>query len=173
MNRSCSPQAPEADCGACGFRAVMRAVVGNVSIITAGIGDDRSGLVATSMVSLSIDPPTILACVNRSSSTWPVIARYRHLGVSCLAAHHEAIAERFSGFDGTSGVDRFDGAEWFALRTGAWLLRGANAVLDCTVEEMLDRGSHSIVIGAVAAARTSDANDALVYWKNGYRALCV
>lgn len=155
------------------FRSAMRTVVGNVSIITAGIGDDRSGLVATSMVSLSIDPPKIIACVNRSSSTWPVIARYRHLGVSCLAAHHGAIAQRFSGFGGTKGADRFDGAEWFALRTGAWLLRGANAVLDCTVEEMLDRGSHSIVIGAVATARTSDANDALVYWKNNYLALRV
>ena len=49
---------------------------------------------------------------------------------------------------------------------------GVNAVLDCTVEEMLDRGSHSIVIGA-APQRTSHANDALVYWRNSYRAPCI
>ena len=58
------------------FRAAMRLIVGNVSVITAGVGDDRSGLVVISVVSLSAEPPKVIACVNRSSSTWPVIERY-------------------------------------------------------------------------------------------------
>ncbi|WP_440983744.1 flavin reductase family protein [Shinella sumterensis] len=153
------------------FRGAMGMVVGNVSIITAGVKKDRSGMVASSVVSLSADPPKIIACINRSSSTWPLIVQYRHLGVSSLAVRHKAIAERFSGFDGTKGVDRFVGAEWTTLETGASLLQDANVILDCALDEMIDRGTHSIVIGTVVAARTRETDDALVYWRKAYRPL--
>ena len=151
------------------FRAAMRMIVGNVSVITAGTGDDRTGLVVISMVSLSANPPKGIACVNRSSSTWPVIERYGHFGVSSLAACHQAVAERFSGFGGIKGPDRYAGAEWFTLETGALLLEGATAVFDCRLDEMIDRGSHSIVVGSVAAVRTNDVGEALLYWRGAYR----
>jgi flavin reductase (DIM6/NTAB) family NADH-FMN oxidoreductase RutF len=151
------------------FRAAMRMIVGNVSVITAGVGDDRTGLVVISMVSLSASPPKVIACVNRSSSTWPVIERYRHFGVSSLAADHQPVAERFSGFGGIKGIDRYVGAEWFALVTGASLLKGATAVFDCRLDEMIDRGSHSIIVGSVAAVHTNDIGEALLYWRGAYR----
>jgi len=151
------------------FRAAMRQIVGNVSVITAGIGGDRSGLVVISMVSLSARPPKVIACVNRSSSTWPLIERYHHFGVSSLAGHHQAVAERFSGFGGIKGVDRYAGAEWITLETGASLLKDATAMFDCRMDEMIDRGTHSIVVGSVAAVRTNPAESALIYWRGGYR----
>ncbi|QND68581.1 flavin reductase family protein [Mesorhizobium loti] len=157
--------------GVADFRAAMRLIVGNVSVITAGTGEDRSGLVVISVVSLSAEPPKVIACVNRSSSTWPVIERYRHFGVNSLGPRHQRVAERFSGFGGIKGKDRYEGAEWMTLKTGALLLSDAVAAFDCSLDEMIDRGTHSIVIGSVEAVRTRDAGQALIYWRGGYRPL--
>lgn len=160
-----------ADAGA--FRSAMRLIVGNASIITAGVGEDRSGLVVISVVSLSAEPPKIIACVNRSSSTWPVIERHGHFAVNSLGPQHQKVAERFSGFGGAKGVERYAGAEWTTMKTGASVLVDAVASFDCSLDEMIDRGTHSIIIGSVEAVRTQDAGDALVYWRGAYRPLRV
>jgi flavin reductase (DIM6/NTAB) family NADH-FMN oxidoreductase RutF len=153
------------------FRDAMRAFVGNCSVITVGDGDEASGLVVTSAISLSADPPLLLACVNRSASSHPLLARYGRFGWSSLGAAHQAVAERFSGFGGVKGPDRYAGAEWETAVTGAQLLRGAPTAFDCTVEEMIDRATHSIVIGRVQAIRTTPGAGALIYWQGGFRAL--
>ncbi len=153
------------------FRSAMRLIVGNVSVITAGIGEDRSGLVVISVVSLSAEPPKVIACVNRSSSTWPVIERHRHFAVNSLGPQHQLVAERFSGFGGVKGGDRYTGAEWTTLKTGASVLVDAVAAFDCSLDEMIDRGTHSIIIGSVEAVRTRDLGEALIYWHGAYRPL--
>jgi flavin reductase (DIM6/NTAB) family NADH-FMN oxidoreductase RutF len=79
------------------------------------------------------------------------------------------VAERFSGFGGVKGAARYDGAEWITAETGAKLLADAPVALDCRVEEMIDRASHSIVLGRVVAIRTGTPQDALIYWHGGYR----
>lgn len=81
------------------------------------------------------------------------------------------MAERFSGFGGIKGKDRYESAEWVTLKTGAALLSDAVAAFDCSLDEMIDRGTHSIVIGSVEAVRTRDAGQALIYWRGGYRPL--
>jgi flavin reductase (DIM6/NTAB) family NADH-FMN oxidoreductase RutF len=153
------------------FRDAMRAFVGNCSVITVGEGDEASGLVVTSAISLSADPPLVLACVNRATSSHPLLARYGHFGWSSLGAAHQAVAERFSGFGGVRGAARYDGAEWETAVTGARLLKGAPTAFDCSVEEMIDRATHTILIGRVRAIRTTLGAGALIYWNGGYRAL--
>ncbi len=153
------------------FRDAMRAFVGNCSVITAGDGADASGLVVTSAISLSADPPLLLACVNRTASSHPLLVRYGRFGWSSLGAAHQGVAERFSGFGGIKGPDRYAGAEWETAVTGAQLLKGAPTAFDCTVEEMIDRATHSIVIGRVRAIRTTPGAGALIYWNGGFRAL--
>jgi len=153
------------------FLGAMRHFVGSVSVITVGQGDDLSGLVVTSAISLSADPPLVLVCVNRTSSSWPLLGRYGFFGVNALAAHHQPVAERFSGFGGVKGAARYEGADWVSAETGAQLLADAPVALDCTVEEMIDRATHSIVIGRVRAIRSNDPQAGLIYWHGGYRAL--
>lgn len=153
------------------FRDAMRAFVGNCSVLTVGDGDDASGLVVTSAISLSADPPLLLACVNRTASAHPLLVKYGRFGWSSLGADHQAVAERFSGFGGVKGAARYEGAEWETAVTGARLLKGAAAAFDCTVEEMIDRATHTILIGRVRAIRMTPGAGALVYWNGGYRAL--
>lgn len=153
------------------FRDAMRAFVGNCSVITVGDGDEASGLVITSTISVSSDPPLLLACVNRSASSHPLLVREGRFGWSSLGAAHQAVAERFSGFGGVKGPDRYAGAEWETAVTGARLLKGAPAAFDCTVEELIDRDTYSAVIGRVRAIRTTPGAGALIYWNGGFRAL--
>lgn len=153
------------------FRDAMRAFVGNCSVITVGDGDRSSGLVVTSAISLSAEPPLLLACVNRSSSSHTLLAEFGRFGWSSLGAAHQAVAERFSGFGGVAGAARYEGAEWETAVTGARLLKGAPAAFDCEVEEMIDRATHSILIGRVRAIRTTPGAGALIYWNGAYRAL--
>ena len=153
------------------FTNAMRALVGNCSVITVGEGADISGLVVTSAISLSAAPPLLLACVNRSSSSWSLLDKYRKFGWSSLGADHQKIAENFSGFGGVTGADRYEGADWEVAETGALLLRGAPAAFDCEVEEMIDRATHSTVIGRVRAIRECEHAGAMVYWNGSFQPL--
>lgn len=159
--------APEATA----YRTAMRHFAGNVSIITVGTGEFRSGLVATSTVSLSMEPPLMLVCVNRSSSSRPLFEHYGHFGVNALAPHHQPIAERFTGQGGIKGADRFALGEWRSGPSGAPLLVGATVALDCEIEDMIEKSTHTILIGRVRSIEIGEESGALVYWRGGYRPL--
>ena len=153
------------------FKTAMRGLVGACSLITVGQGDDRNGLVVTTGVSLTAEPPMVLACINRASSCWPLIGRYGMFGLSVLGGSHQPVAERFSGVSGTKGAARYDGADWVTEHTGAMLLADAPVAFECRVEEMIDRGTHSILIGRVMHIRTQPDQGALLYWHGAYRDL--
>jgi flavin reductase (DIM6/NTAB) family NADH-FMN oxidoreductase RutF len=168
MNTGAGIATDEVQDAAEGFRDAMRQLPGGVSVITAGIGADRSGMTVTSVSSLSADPPSLIVCISRQSSTWPLLLRHGVLGVNILRADQRAIADRFAGCGGLNGPARFADAPWFTLVTGASLLADALAALDCEVEDLIDRHSHSIVIGRVRAVRVPEGDAGLVYWRSRY-----
>jgi flavin reductase (DIM6/NTAB) family NADH-FMN oxidoreductase RutF len=153
------------------FRGAMRHLVGGVSVITAGRGDDITGMTVTSVSSLSVDPPTLIVSINRASSTWPLLKRHGFFGVNILTSDQTDIAERFSGKDGLKGRDRFAGGEWVMRASSAPLLVGALAAVDCEVEEVIERHSHAIVIGRVRDLLLSKRGSALGYWHGSYVAI--
>jgi flavin reductase (DIM6/NTAB) family NADH-FMN oxidoreductase RutF len=153
------------------FKAAMRHLFGGVSVITVGDGDSRNGLTVTSTLPVSAEPPTILVCVNRGSSSWPVMVAERRFCVNVLDARHETIADRFSGRGGVKGPARYSGADWRQFATGAWGLADALAVIDCVVEEFVERHSHAIVIGGVMHVEVGVGRRALVYGHGRYRAI--
>lgn len=151
------------------FKEAMRHLAGAVSVITVGRGADRTGFTATSVSSLSIDPPSVLVSLNRSSSSWPVLQRHGSFAVNVLAHDQRHIADRFAGFGGIKGNDRYQGGEWSELVTGTSALSDALVVLDCELEEAIDRHSHAILIGRVKAITVRGEAQPLVYWHGGYR----
>jgi len=153
------------------FKQAMRHLIGGVSVITAGSGEIRTGLTATSAISLSLDSPTMLVCVNRDASAWPVIQRERHYCVNILDSRHQGLADRFAGRGGVNGAARYEGARWRQFATGAWGLEDALAVVDCAVEEIIERHSHAIIIGAVKWVHLGGGSEALVYGHGSYRSL--
>ncbi len=151
------------------FRQAMRRLAGGVGLITVGSGADRTGLTATSVTSLSAEPPRLLVCINRDASAWPLIAEYGAFGVNLLGANQQDLADRFAGKTGEKGAARFAGTRWKSLATGAPLLEDALAAIDCTVEEIIERHSHAIVIGRIEAVDIGQWSDPLLYWSGLYR----
>jgi flavin reductase (DIM6/NTAB) family NADH-FMN oxidoreductase RutF len=153
------------------FRDAMRGFVGACSLITTGTGDAATGLVVTSGISLTAEPPMILACINRSASSWSVLKQTKAFGWSALGSADQPVAERFSGVAGLKGHERYDGAVWAVGATGTRHLADAPLAFDCTVEEMIDRGTHSILIGRVQSILTNEGRGALLYWNGSYHPL--
>jgi flavin reductase (DIM6/NTAB) family NADH-FMN oxidoreductase RutF len=150
------------------FRAAMRHLAGAVSVITSGQGNDRNGMTATSVSSLSTEPASLIVCINRGCSLLPLLREHGTFGVNILAAGHREVADRFAGRCGVSGADRYAGADWIELVTGAPLLIDALAAIDCTVDSIIDWNTHALVIGRVEAVRLHGGPRALVYWRGGY-----
>jgi flavin reductase (DIM6/NTAB) family NADH-FMN oxidoreductase RutF len=150
------------------FRVAMRELAGAVSVISCGEDERRTGFTATSVSSLSLDPPTLIVCVNRSSSSWPTLREAPSFGVNILSASHRELAHRFAGGSGAEGAQRYEGGQWMTLATGAPLLTDALAAFDCSVEEIIERHSHAIVIGRIEAVRRRGGAGALVYWRGSY-----
>ena len=151
------------------FRQAMRRLAGGVGVITVGTGEDRTGLTATSVTALSAEPPRLLVCINRSASAWPLLTEYGSFGVNLLDSNQQDLADRFAGKSGEKGPARFTGTRWKSLVTGAPLLEGALAAIDCTVEEVIERHSHAIVIGRIEAVDLGNWSDPLLYWSGLYR----
>lgn len=161
----------ELSVAALAYRSAMRKLAGAVSILTVGAGESRTGLTATSVSSLSIDPPTLLICVNRSSSSLAALKAHGTFAINVLRPHHQPLADQFAGVGGLKGAARYQGAEWTRLQTGAPVLADALAAFDCEIEEAIERHSHVIVIGRVVASRITETAEPLLYWAGAYRNL--
>lgn len=153
------------------FRLAMRELASGVALVTAGRAEQRSGCTATSLCSLSLDPPSLIVCIARTSSTLASLRASNAFGVNILAAAHEDLADRFAGRGGVCGAARFAGAEWTTLVTGAPLLRAALACIDCAVEEVLERHTHAILVGRVVAMHLGGGAPALVHWRGRFEQL--
>jgi flavin reductase (DIM6/NTAB) family NADH-FMN oxidoreductase RutF len=147
-----------------GFRLAMRELASGISIVTAGHGDNRNGCTATSLCSFSMEPPSLLISLALTSSTLSTIRAHGAFGVSLLGVHHGPLADRFAGRTGVRGARRFEGAEWVSLVTGAPMLGAAIALFDCELDEMIERHTHAIVIGRVAATR-AEGGPPLAHWR--------
>jgi flavin reductase (DIM6/NTAB) family NADH-FMN oxidoreductase RutF len=166
-----APQHADSERETAAFRNAMRYLAGAVSVITTGSGEERTGFTATSVSSLSVDPPTILVCLNRDSSSWETLLDHGIFCVNLLAHDHLHVADRFAGRGGAKGAARYEGATWQQLSTGALALTGALASIDCELEEALDRHTHTILIGRVRAIALRDGAEPLLYWHGAYRLL--
>jgi flavin reductase (DIM6/NTAB) family NADH-FMN oxidoreductase RutF len=146
------------------FRLAMREFASGVAIVAAGRGAARNGCTATSLCSLSLEPPSLIVCLARASATLKAIRREGVFGISLLADAQADLADRFAGRGGLRGAARFEGCDVAALSTGAPLLREAVAMIDCEVEEAIERHTHAIVIGRVVAAETASGRP-LLHWR--------
>ena len=153
------------------FRHAMRALSSGVAIIACGEGETRLGCTITSLASLSLAPPTVIVSLARSSSTLVGLRDKGAFSTSLLAARHQALAHRFSGHGGVHGARRFDSAQWITLSTGAPVLADAIAAFDCLVEEVIERHSHAIVLGAVVSLKEGAEEPVLAHRRGDYAAL--
>jgi len=150
------------------YRAIMRHQAGAVTVIACGAAGQRAGLTATAVASLSDSPPTLLACVNRSSGAHDEIVRASAFSVNLLSEVQQSVAELFAGKTGLSGEARFSGLAWRTMKTGSPILSDALACLDCELAEQHTFQTHSIFIGRVVGGEFRADLKPLLYFRGDY-----
>jgi flavin reductase (DIM6/NTAB) family NADH-FMN oxidoreductase RutF len=149
------------------FRNVMRHQAGAVTIIAVGKPGNRTGLTATAMCSLTDNPPSVLICVNKSASAHAPIREHKSFSVNLLSHEQEDLARRFSTKK-VEGEARFDKDDWETLTTGAPILKGTIASLDCDLVDEHVVETHSIFIGRVRDGRFADSVEPLLYFRGDF-----
>lgn len=145
------------------FKSGMRHLAAHVCLITT-IGPDgvRRGLTATTVCSVSADPPTLLCCVNRQIAPFVAIRESGIFAVNVLGVADRDLAERFAGV--IQGEERFDIGVWTSLVTGAPVLESALAVFDCRLTRLEEVATHGIVFGEILTVRShATRNEPLLY----------
>ena len=125
------------------------------------------GLAASSFTSVSIDPPLVSVCMQRSSRTWPLLRRRPRLGLSVLAAGHAEVCARLA----SRTEDRFAGTGWSVGDGGGVFVHGAPVWLDCTLHAEVPGGDHDIVLLRVAGIRVDAEAEPLVFHGSRFRYL--
>lgn len=157
------------------FRAGMRRLAGGVTIITSLDAEGRRcGITATAVCSLSTDPPSLVACVNRETSIAAVVEQRGVFAVNVLATAQRAVAETFAGRTGHQREDRFSVGDWGVAETGAPVLADAAVSFDCRLAEAVTFGTHMILIGKVAATRCAEGEaPPLLYGDGAFLTTCL
>ena len=127
------------------FREVLGHFSTGVAIVTARHRAGPVGMTCQSVVSLSLDPPLVLFCAARKSTSWPRIREAGHFCMNILATDQEELGVAFA----RSGGDKFAGVEWEPGSSGAPILAGALAHVECELEAVHAGGDHEIIIGRV------------------------
>jgi flavin reductase len=151
------------------FRDAMSKLGAAVNIVTTDGPAGRAGFAATAVCSVSDSPPTMLVCLNKSSSTHSAVTGNGVVCINVLEGAHQPLSRLFGGKTATD--ERFAGANWSTLVTGAPALDGALVSIDCRIRSVTDGNSHDILICEVEAIRKQDEGQALVYFDRRYHTL--
>ncbi|WP_435837828.1 flavin reductase family protein [Streptantibioticus parmotrematis] len=163
-----SPPAGPPGVSADGFRRAFRGHPAGVVVITADAGRGPVGFTATSLTSLSLDPPLVSFGIGTSTSSWPHLKVAETAVVNFLGAGQEALARRFA----TSGADRFaEPTRWHRLPHGEPALDDVSAALRVRIESLVAAGDHRIVVARVEDAWSDGRGGSLVYHDGAYHPL--
>ncbi len=147
---------------------VMRDVLGHfasgVTVVTAMGPEGPIGFTCQSFSSLSLDPPLVVFCPSRTSTTWP---RLREAGRFCINVLAEDQSE-LSGQFARSGTDKYAGVAWAPSPLGSPMLDGVVAWIDSEVAAEHEGGDHTIVVGRVLDLGADPTRSPLVFHRGGY-----
>ncbi len=142
------------------FRRAMRRVAATVNVISVNVHGRPLGITATAVSSLSMEPPSLLACINRAATMHGSIADVSHFGVNVLHAEQADLAQMFA--DSSRRALRFT-AGWHLDCERPPRLAEAQAALLCRRIDHHQFGTHSIFIGVVEEAVVREEVDPLLY----------
>ena len=149
------------------FKAVMGLRASGVAIVTARAGDEIHGMTMSDFAGVSILPPLVLICADKAANTLKVIQKGGNFAINMLARGQDALSNKFASKK--DEWTRFEGLACGRAITGAPLIPGALASLDCRVVAQHDAGDHIIVVGQIEATQRR-AGEPLLFFAGGYRA---
>ena len=148
------------------FKLAMSHFASGVTVVTTEQQGTPYGMTVAAFSSLSLHPPLVLVCIEKSVRTHDAIAGAGKFGVSILSSEQADVSNRFA----SRSEDKFSGIATHRGSTGVPLIDGAITTLECSLREHLPGGDHSVFVGEVVAIETADGAP-LVYYRSGYREL--
>lgn len=152
------------------FKQSMRLLAGGVCIVAANRNGEWHGLTMTAVCSLTMDPPSLVACVNHDAGAHGIMSTTRRVSVNVLSRDHTDLAELFSS-SRIKGPQRFDGKRWIGMASGVPALIDALAVLDCEVIQETAVGRHSVFFLEVKNVRLQPDRRPLVHFNREFCAI--
>jgi flavin reductase (DIM6/NTAB) family NADH-FMN oxidoreductase RutF len=150
------------------LRSVFRRHAAGVAVITASGDAGPVGFTATSLASVSAEPPMLSFGIGTGASSWPAISRAEHVGVHILGEHQEELAATFA----RSGADRFAAPTvWHEGPEGVPVLDDVLAWLVCRVHTRVPAGDHRIVLAEVRLGDPAGSGRPLLYHQGRFNGL--
>lgn len=129
-----------------------RFVTGVTVVGTASATGGPVGLAANSYASVSLDPPLVLVCVQKTALTYPALFQSNHLGISILGNTQRAVVEVFA----SKTADKFAHVRWHAGPHGSPLIDGSAAHIEAEIKERLQAKTHAVFIARVTYVKASE-----------------
>jgi flavin reductase (DIM6/NTAB) family NADH-FMN oxidoreductase RutF len=149
------------------FKLGLSHFASGVTLVTTEYEGERFGMTVASFCSLSLHPPLVLVCLEKSARTHEAVTASGVFGVSILARDQEALSGRFAS---RKIDDKFSGVPTRRGELGVPLIEGAICTLECRVHDLVKQGDHTIVVGEVIDVQAAEGSP-LLYFRSGYRDL--
>ncbi|MFJ6986687.1 MULTISPECIES: flavin reductase family protein [unclassified Streptomyces] len=150
------------------LRSVFRRHAAGVAVVTAAGENGPVGFTATSLTSVSAEPPVLSFGVGTGASSWPALSAADHVGVHILGEHQRELAATFA----RSGADRFAAPTvWREGPEGVPVLDDVLAWLVCRVVARVPAGDHRIVLAEVVLGDPAGPGRPLLYHQGRFTAL--
>ncbi len=152
------------------FRRVMGQFATGVTVVTTRTGDLLQGITVNAFTSVSLEPMLVLVCIERKALCHAAIANSGIFAVNVLAEDQVHLSELFARRTCTD-AERFNRVRYHTEATGAPLLEGTLAQIDCRVVAAYDGGDHTLFLGSVQWMGLGDARDPLLFFGGRYGVL--
>lgn len=146
------------------FRQVLGHFPTGVTVITAAPDTGPVGMAVGSFCSVSLDPPLVAFFPALTSTSWPSIEVAGSFCVNILGDHQEDVCRRFASKDD----DKFVGIGWKPAGSGAPLIDGVLAWIDCDIDSVTGAGDHLCVLGRVRDLDVGHDGAPLLFFRGGY-----
>jgi flavin reductase (DIM6/NTAB) family NADH-FMN oxidoreductase RutF len=146
------------------FRQVLGHFPTGVTVVTAMNDRTPAGFAVGSFASLSLEPPQVLFCAGKQSSTWPKIEAAGKFCANVLADDQEDVCRVFA----SKADDKFAEIGWKHSGNGSPQLIGALAFIDCDIADVVESGDHYVVIGKVTDLDVTREGSPLIFYRGGY-----
>ncbi len=152
------------------FRRVMGRFATGVAIVTSRLGDELHGMTANAVTSVSLEPPLVLICIDNTADSHDIIDRSGIFALSILSREQEQLSRAFAIKEGDT-AHRLDDVPYHARATGAPVIDGSLAYVDCRVVERHSGGDHTIFIAEVVEAGSLSDQPPLIFYQGRYLGL--
>jgi flavin reductase (DIM6/NTAB) family NADH-FMN oxidoreductase RutF len=150
------------------FRAALGCFATGVAVVTARSGTgEPMGITVNSLTSVSLEPPLVLYCLGKQSQWFEGLRDAGHYAVSILREEQRTLSQRFS----IPTPDRWEGIEYETWTTGAPILSGCLANIECVAEGIHEGGDHLIMVGRVVRLSADPTGRPLLYFGGRYETL--